>query len=856
MTGPNSFLARLHPTAVPQPPENTPGAGAGGGESVNLSQEALTTGLTAPQREAMLCTEGPLLVLAAAGSGKTRVITRRIAYLISCGVPAWQVLALTFTNKAAGEMRDRVHTLLGEGQRTRGLTITTFHSLCARLLRRYAEAAGIKPDFSIYDSGDQASLCKKVIEGLQLSTSNFPARSVLSAISNAKNDLKDAEAFAAEAFDFSSKVVAKVYAGYTKALRGANAVDFDDLLLLTAKVLRHNAAAREECQKRWQYVLVDEYQDTNHAQFLIASLIAGEGDTGRKAGATGPNFCVVGDPDQAIYGWRGADIGNILEFEEHYPKARVITLGENFRSTAPILHVADTLIRKNKRRKHKDLFTSSKGGEKVEAVLTRDERHEAGVVAAWMKALHDDADAPLAWKDMAVFYRTNSLSRVMEESFRAGGIPYTIARGTAFYDREEIKNVLGFLRVVANAADSVSLGRIINTPARGISGKTVDRAEELAAAHGVPLLEALRHADQLTGLTPKAVASIQKFVEMVDGWTGGGTFLYRGADTGMSLAELVDRVIKESGVEAMYTKQAATSQSETDAERLDNLAEMVSSAREFELEYDPQADPAADMAMGMGGQPLRGGSALGDVDTATATSAPAANDEPPRSGGPPVPPRMLMLLRAYLESVALVADADAVDPAQGSVTLMTLHAAKGLEFPGVAMIGLEEALLPHMRALDSEADMEEERRLCFVGVTRAMRRLLLTAAKYRTIRGLQERTIPSRFLGEMPQAEMAISDQSDVSEGLGDAWGEEKKWQSGGVAEWQSEKSAGTPTRATAGAGSSGEFPVGCTVRHPQFGIGTVKSVQAGANARATIAFRDAGVKTLVLEYARLTRMG
>jgi len=840
-------------------------------EPPTLTAETLTKDLTPPQKEAVLATEGPLLVLAAAGSGKTRVITRRIAYLISLGVPAYQIMALTFTNKAAGEMRERVHSLLGGGetQRARGLTITTFHSLCARLLRRYAEAAGLKPDYSIYDSGDQSSLCKKVIEQLQLSTSNFPPRSVLSAISNAKNDLKDGEAYAAEAFDFSSKMIAKIYAGYTKALRGANAVDFDDLLLLTAKVLKNDQMAREECQRRWQYLLVDEYQDTNHAQFLIASQIAGKG-----GGPGGPNFCVVGDPDQAIYGWRGADIGNILEFEQHYPKARVITLGENFRSTAPILKVADTLIRNNKRRKHKDLFTSRTGGDKVEAVLTRDERHEADIVVDWLKHRHEDTDDEkgIAWREMAIFYRTNSLSRVMEEALRGAGVPYSIAKGTAFYEREEVKNVLAYLRVVANADDSISLSRIINTPARGISKATQDAAESLATMQGISLLDAFRHTDQLEGITPKAVASIQKFLEMYDGWTGGGTFLYKGSDLGLTLHELVDRVVKESGLEKMYKDQAAKSQTETDAERLDNLSELVSAAREFELEYDPQADPAADVPQG--GPPLRAGlSSEPSVDFDPLYDASLASEDlgtngPARRGGPPQgTPKMLSMLRAYLESVALVADADAVDPAQGSVTLMTLHAAKGLEFPAVAMIGMEEGLLPHTRALTSEADMEEERRLAFVGVTRAMRRLHLTAAKYRTIRGLQERTIPSRFLGEMPPSEMVTVDMSDVSQGLGQDWGEDldsgsdrveariSKFGGGGRG---GPSTSGGPgfSRTTPAPGLAGEFPVGCQVRHPQFGIGTIKSVQGGANARATIAFRDVGVKTMVLEYARLTRIG
>jgi len=823
----DSFLSRLHPQ-IAQPPQVA--------APEPLSRESLLADLTPPQSQAVLCTEGPLLVLAAAGSGKTRVITRRIAYLVSCGVPAWSILALTFTNKAAGEMRERVYHLIGSAEQrpVRGLTITTFHSLCARLLRRYAVPAGLKPDFTIYDTSDQTALCKKVIEGLQLSTSNFPARSVLSAISNAKNDLLDAEAFAQQVFDFSGKQIAKIYASYTKALRSANAVDFDDLLLLMAKVLKIDESVREECRRRWQYLLVDEYQDTNHAQFLIASLIAGEGDKAAKgdgAKAAGPNFCVVGDPDQAIYGWRGADISNILEFEEHYPGAKVITLGENFRSTAPILAVADGLIRHNKRRKHKDLFTSRKGGEKVEAVLCRDERHEAQLVADWLKAQSqasaEDEHEGIPWREMAVFYRTNSLSRVMEESLRGASIPYTIARGTAFYEREEVKTALAYLRVVANQADGVSLARIVNTPTRGIGGTSLDRVEVFAAPQGLTLFEAMQRAGEVPGLTPRATSAMNKFVEMVNGWTGGGTFL--GAQVSHTLPELVDRIVKESGLEAMYKAQAQTSKTQTDEERLDNLAELVSSARQFELEYDISADPGSDAPF---------------VPEAAATTAPAT-------------PPLLALLRAYLESVALVADADAVDPAQGSVTLMTLHAAKGLEFKAVAMIGLEEGLLPHSRAIGAptDADMEEERRLCFVGITRAMRRLHMTAAKYRTIRGMSERTIPSRFLGEVPAGHMVVCDQSDTfGDVAGAQWGE-----SGGEAESYTpagKTALGSPRRhSTPLPGLAGEFPVGSQVRHPQFGVGTVKSVESGTNARAVIAFRDAGTKTLVLEYARLTRV-
>ncbi len=793
------------------------------------AMDHLLDDLTPPQKEAVLHTEGPLLVLAAAGSGKTRVITRRIAYLISCGVPAWSILALTFTNKAAGEMRERVQTMLApdgeETRQSRGLTVSTFHALGARLIRRYGELAahdgvqlGIKSDFTIYTSPDQLAAVKATVLSLGLSTTNWPPRSVLGAISKAKNELLDADDYAMRAGDFFSKNIAKLYAGYQKRLRAANAVDFDDLLMLTAKMLRESKAVREECQRRWQYLLIDEYQDTNHAQFTIASMLAGEGP----AEGDGPNVCVVGDPDQAIYSWRGADISNILEFEERYPKAAVITLGENFRSTAPILAAADALIRHNKKRKHKDLFTSREGGEPITAVLCRDERHEAQLVADWLRSHAEDEDGVgYAWREMAVFYRTNALSRVMEDALREAGVPYVIARGTAFFDREEIKHALGYLRVVANQADDVSVGRIVNVPTRGIGATSLGRVREATAEAGISLWEGLQQAERVEGLSTRAVNAMKGFVELIESWTGHGSFL--GKEMAGSLAELVERVIRESGLEKSYKHQAETTKSEADAERLDNLSELVSSAAQFEEEYDPASDPFAF-----------------DLDA----TDPGGTDSP-TLGTIEMPP-LLAMLRAYLEKVSLVADADAVDPASGSVTLMTLHAAKGLEFPVVAMIGLEEGLLPHSRAHASEDDLEEERRLCFVGITRAMRLVQLTSAKYRTIRGMRDRTIPSRFIEELPREHTLVSDQSDAWDDPHDDFNDTGGYPSG---------SAGGSSGSGPLAKAKQELPIGSRVRHPQFGAGEVLSLEGGSSVRAKIKFRDVGVKTLVLEYARLQRL-
>ena len=747
------------------------------------------------QRQAVTTTDGPVLVVAGPGSGKTRVLTYRIAHIIEKGVPPWEILALTFTNKAAAEMRERAAALLPG--RTRGLTVSTFHALCARLLRRYAESAGLKPDYAIYDTADQLAVVKRAVADAGLSTSNWAPRSVLSEISNAKNALLDASGYEAAAGDFYQRTIARVYAAYEKALRKAGAVDFDDLLLLTVRALRADQAAREECLARWRWLMIDEYQDTNAAQFELARLLC--------ASSGPPNIMVVGDPDQSIYGWRGADITNILEFEQAFPGARVITLGENFRSTAPILGVADALIKNNQKRKDKPLYTTREGGEKVEVVTCRDERHEAEVVSRWLAERRDEG---LGWKDMAVFYRVNSLSRVMEDALRAAGTPYTIARGTAFYHREEIRDALAYLRVLANPADDVSLRRIVNKPARGLGKASLARVEALASERDIPLVEALRitASGALEGdVTARSQGAMARFVALVDSWREGCTLM--GVETAGSLQELVERVVRESGLEKHYGKKTLQS-GEPDADRLENLAELISSAHDFDMEYVPEADAAQEIVQ-------------------------QAEDESAAAETPP----LLAMLRAYLESVALVADADAVDPAQGAVTLMTLHASKGLEFGAVAMIGLEEGLLPHSRASESDAELEEERRLCFVGMTRAMERLLVTSASYRTHRGMMDRTIGSRFLEELPEAHVTATDTTSTPD-RGSATIDDY---------------AGGYEAAPDESDDLGGLREGIMVRHPRFGVGRVDAILSkGPHPRVRIAFTQAGVKTIVLGYAPL----
>jgi DNA helicase-2/ATP-dependent DNA helicase PcrA len=749
-------------------------------------------GLTEPQQAAVGHVNGPLLVLAGPGSGKTTVVTRRVANLIHQGVPAWEILALTFTNKAAEEMRDRIERRLpADLPGRRGLTVATFHAFCARLLRRYAESAGIASSYSIYDAADQRDAVKQAIKRADLSERNFTPASIAAQISNAKNQLLSCDEFDAQATDYYARNIARAYRAYARILKDNDALDFDDLLLVTARLLQTNDRVREELQQRYQYLLIDEYQDTNHAQFVIADAL----------GSAHRNVCVVGDPDQSIYGWRGADIRNILDFEQRYPEATVIPLGQNFRSTGHIVAAADALIRNNKQRKHKPLHTELEDGEPLTVTTSSDERREAATVLEHIVRLHRDDDVP--YREMAVLYRVNALSRVMEEAFRNAQVPYVIARGAAFYERKEIKDALSYLRLIANPSDEVALRRIINTPARGIGRTSLDRVAAFGAARNLRFADALRGAEQVPNLTARAVKSIGAFIAMVDGW--------RALDTGdedsppgpgnapTALAQLVERVIRESKLEHMYNQ----SRSEEDMERLENLEELVSAAAQFEPRIDV------------------------DEESGETESEPESMSLPDR-------------LRAFLESVALVSDADAIDPARGAVTLMTLHAAKGLEFDVIAMIGLEEGLLPHSRAAQSDDELEEERRLCFVGVTRARRHLLVSRAVQRTHRGLRERTIESRFLDELPVEHIRQVDSADEDDFL-----------DGGESSYVPSFSLGS-----SGASLRETWPRGCLVRHPTFGLGRIESITpraAGSSAR--IIFQAVGRKTLILEYARLERV-
>jgi DNA helicase-2/ATP-dependent DNA helicase PcrA len=730
-----------------------------------ISVDRLLEDLTDPQREAATHIDGPLLIVAGAGSGKTRVITRRVAYLVAQGIPAPSILAITFTNKASGEMKSRVSDIMGRAMRDFGKldqpwpTICTFHSLCLRVLRYYAQQVGVPQNFSIYDSADQTKLIKEATKSLDMSSTNFPAGAVHGTISNAKNQLKGPEAFASEAHDFYQRQVARIYTKYQQLLAQNSGLDFDDLLLKTAHAFRDHPSVLKELQARYQYILIDEYQDTNHAQYVIAHALAMEHR----------NICVVGDPDQSIYAWRGADIRNILEFEQDYPDAKVVRLEQNYRSTKTILQIADAVIANNTQRKEKSLWTENPQGDPAKVFLCQDEHDEAAVVMRELKDLNERAGIP--WSGMAIFYRMNSLSRVMEDALRRANVPYQIARGVEFYNRKEIKDVLAYLRVIANPSDAVSLARIVNVPPRGIGDSSVKQMQVYATAHGLGLWEAMRQASQVHGLSSRSINATKQFVTLVEHWRNLAT-------NHATVQTIMEDVVRGSGMEKLLKKS-----DDPDLPELANVGELISSAAEYD-----QGNPEGS-------------------------------------------------LHDYLAIVSLVSDADHMKGTGGAVTLMTLHAAKGLEFPVVAMIGLEDRILPHSRAQGNLNELEEERRLCFVGLTRAQQQLILTKAQIRTVRGMRERTITSSFFGEMPQDALRITDRTTL-DSLGDRDEEN---------EYLREESRGL----------AGQFRRGQMVRHPKFGVGRIADVSdMGSQTRAVVEFNSAGRKTLILQYAQLEPIG
>lgn len=711
-----------------------------------MPTDPLLADLTEPQRQAVLHRDGPLLVLAGAGSGKTRVITRRAAMLADAVGPH-HVLAITFTNKAADEMRQRIADL-GVG---RGMWVLTFHALCARLLRMYADRVGLQPNYTIFDQADRQSVVREAIEECGLSSDNWRPRSVEEIISRAKNDMQSPEEFAAEARDFTERTVARIFKRYDALLAERNAVDFDDLLVRTAGLLRSSADVREELEARFHYVLIDEYQDTNHAQYLIA----------RGLTSIHRNICATGDPDQSIYGWRGADIRNILEFERDYPDATVVRLEQNFRSTQSILSAAGALIARNRRRKKKDIWTENEPGARVRFWNCADEHDEAVRIARDIVAYRNEGGSP---GECAVFYRVSSLTRVLEDALRRAGLPYQIARGVEFYNRKEIKDLLSYLRVMVNPADEPACMRAINTPARGIGKTTVQRLVDFARQSGITLRAAMGQAEQIPALK-SAAKKVKAFADLLDE-------LCRLPPT--PVRDVLEAVLQRSGLE-----RALKADPDPEKAALGNVEELVSAAAEYDRE-----DPAGS-------------------------------------------------LPEWLAQVSLVNDQDAIDLAGGAVTLMTLHAAKGLEFPQVYIAGLEERLLPHERAMNDRKDgMEEERRLFFVGMTRAMKRLTLSRAAYRMLRGFSERTVISSFIHEVPRDELEWQDFTEASDrrGRGDAF-EDDYSQDFDEHQWAR----------------------GRLVRHKHYGIGRVVSFEMARGAPwVRVKFTAYGEKSFSLQYAEL----
>ncbi len=733
----------------------------------------LLSDLNESQRQAVTYTDGPLLVLAGAGSGKTRVITRRVAWMISQGAAPWSVLAITFTNKASEEMRQRMQQL----RTPRGATICTFHALCARLLREFAVEANLAGNFSIYDRADQLKLTKDVMTALDGKTSRYSPSGIHAAISRAKNALQTPSQFTETRQDVFGRTVARVYCAYEQALATNHALDFDDLLLRMAFLLRDRPDIREQLGRRYQYILIDEYQDTNRAQYILAHGIAMDHQ----------NLCATGDPDQSIYAWRGADIGNILEFEADYPNARVVRLEENYRSVKTILSAASSLIAHNQMRKEKALRGARPRGADVEVMLCDDAIAEARQVA---HRIAEHRDSGGAYSDVAVFYRLNSLSRVMEQTLLESGIAYVIARGVEFYNRKEIKDVLAYLRLLVNPADDLSCLRIINTPARGIGAVTIARLQSFARRSGLSILQACTQAAQAD--LGAAASKVSAFAKMLTELA---------SDLNRPVREITEDLVHRTGLEQML-------QDQDESEAYANVAELISTAAEFDL----------------------------------------ANQGTETAG-----------LADYLQQISLVSDVDHIDggAGKGAVTLMTLHAAKGLEFPVVFILGCEDGLLPFDRSGSEEtivaaatsAEREEERRLAFVGMTRAQDRLTLSCARRRMIRG---RTVPqaaSIFLEEIGTEGVRRVDLTTGPRGLS-----HRHRQRGGFFTEIDERAAIEALAETHQLPPEYEYLTeGRWVEHPKFGRGQVlKLSQPWPETRATIHFERWGPKKIVLAKTHL----
>lgn len=775
--------------------------------------------LNPKQKEAVLHTDGPLLILAGAGSGKTRVLTHRIAYLIDeCGVNPWNIMAITFTNKAAGEMRERVDNLVGFGAES--IWVSTFHSSCVRILRRHIENLGYTTSFSIYDSDDQKTLMRQVFKTLDIDTKQFKERSVLSAISSAKDKLIPPEEFLLNAGgDFREKKTGEIYKEYQKQLKKNNALDFDDLIVKTVELFQNNPQILDYYQERFRYIMVDEYQDTNMAQFKLVSLLASKYR----------NLCVVGDDDQSIYRFRGADIQNILSFENTFPGTMVIKLEQNYRSTQNILDAANELIRHNFGRKDKTLWTANGEGDKILFKQFDTAKDEADFVVRQIR------DSGYSYQDQAVLYRTNAQSRLLEERCIFYNVPYRLVGGVNFYQRKEIKDILAYLKTIANGVDDLSVIRIINVPKRGIGATTIGRVTAFASEHNMSFYDTLKEAKQIPGIG-KAAEKISRFIAQME------VFRAMAYSEEYSMKDLIDHILEDTGYEEELQEEG-----EIEAQtRLENIEELINKAAAYEEDSE---HPTLD---------------------------------------------------EFLEQVALVADIDNVDDTEDRVTLMTLHSAKGLEFPKVYLVGMEDGLFPGMMSIMSgdKTEMEEERRLCYVGITRAKKELVLTAARQRMINGETRWSKPSRFINEIPsnlldtdklQPVFGKSKQDDPGD-FGLPWDQGSK---SGVSRFgmgynaYASKTTSPPGNSgagyknaknsgTGGFGSSMQslepkkkpgfgktftvqkaaslaYKEGDRVKHAKFGEGTVKEIVDGArDYEVTVEFDKGGQKKMLAGFAKL----
>lgn len=747
-----------------------------------MRAKELLKGMNPRQAEAVQLTEGPLLIMAGAGSGKTRVLTHRIAYLIEeKGVNPWNILAITFTNKAAKEMKERVINLMEAGGED--VWISTFHSMCVRILRRDVDHIGYSKNFTIIDSSEQLTLMKRVVKEQNIDPKKYDPRSILGAISNAKNELLTVAAYSARQGSLFEDIVARCYDLYQKELRRNQCLDFDDLIMLTIRLFQDNPEILQYYQRKFHYIHVDEYQDTNHAQYTLVNLLA----------AGFRNLCVVGDADQSIYGWRGADMQNILDFEKDYPDAQTILLEQNYRSTKNILSAANQVIGHNQNRKEKKLWTENDQGDKITYYRGDSERDEGRFIVSEIQRLQREQQRK--YGDFAVLYRTNAQSRVVEETFLKANIPYKMVGGHKFYDRKEIKDILAYLQVITNPADSLSLLRIINVPKRGVGAGSIEKLQSFAALHDFSLLEAGQNV-ALSSLKGKAATEIEKLAQRLADFNQMIPYL--------SVTELTREVLEKTGYEDELKRQNNLESQN----RLENLEEFLSVTMEFDKTYEAQ---------------------------------PEEEQEAPEDK-----------LTIFLNDLALLSDVDSYEEEASEVTLMTLHAAKGLEFPVVFLVGMEEGVFPLSRAMMEEAELEEERRLAYVGITRAEEALYLTNALSRTLYGKTQYNRPSRFVSEI---------ESELLQGKGNGALGEKKAPAANFApkvfkpQYKQPVTTGVPgKKETSAAGVT--WKVGDKVEHKKWGQGTV--VRVGGSQKdleLDVAFPSQGIKRLLAAFAPITKV-